>query len=221
MNLIWCPSIDVEMQNNMASVMHSFPNMHQTALEGGHRQLGAFNPQSDKLYILAHGHAQMPIFRCNHQSWTANQLVKLLRNDDLPTDWRDIELLVCHAGESVNSAQVGNKLLGVHKQAVTLKAFGFAAGSGPMNKLVTKYNTVAANGQAPSAFDSGDQLLPLAAQFTQALKDYKFTNFRVISYAAPVAQNFMVGRVTLDMRTKGGGWEEELAVHPDLIKIWQ
>lgn len=220
MNLIWCPSIDSEMRGQMDSVIRSFPQMHQTALEGGKGELGAFNPLTDKLYIIAHGHSQMPVFKCNKKHWTATELVQLLMADGLPATWRDIELLVCHAGESVNSVKVGDKLMGIQQQALDLKAKGVTAGSAPMNKLVTTFNAAAAKGQAPSAFTSQDQLLPLAAQFTQALKDNRYTNFRVISYGAPVAQNFSGGTVTLDMKTKGGAWGESLAQNPGLIKIW-
>jgi hypothetical protein len=206
----------------MASFIHAFPHTHPTALEGGKKQLGAFNPLTDKLYIIAHGHKQMPVFACNKQRWTASELVKLLNADGLPTTWREIELLVCHAGESVNSVKIGGKLMGIQQQAVSLKAQGVASGSRAMKQLEQKFNTTAAKGLAPSAFTSDDQLLPLVAQFVHTLKTHTppYTNFRVISYGAKVAQNFSSGTVSLDLRDRGGAWDEPLSKYPHLIKIW-
>jgi hypothetical protein len=220
MNLIWCPSIDSEMRGQMETVISTFPHMHKTPLEGGKKELGSFTPLTDKLYIIAHGHAQMPLFTCNKKHWNATELVDLLQTDGLPTTWRDIELLVCHAGESVNSVKVGSKLLALQQMGKDLKAQGVAPGSSQFTKLGKKFDAIAAKGPKPSAFTSDDQLLPLVAQFTQALKNKKYTNFRVISYAAPVAQNFSTGEVRLDLRKTGGEWGEPLSKYPHLKKVW-
>ncbi len=211
MNPLWCPSIDDEMRDQMKKVVRHFPTMDATLFEGGGGGLGAF-PTTSKLYIMAHGHSKMPVFSCNKKVWTASQLVALLKADGLSTKWRDIELLVCHAGESVNSQAVGGKLLGIRQQVDVVGKV--------TPKLQTAWDATAKKGQAPGAFTSADQLLPLAAQFAQALKSGGFSTFRVISYAAPVAQNFSGGKVTLDLRPSGGEWGEPLDAHRDLVKIW-
>lgn len=221
MNSIWCPSIDKEMHDQMDVFIKNFPETNEKFLEGGARQLGDLNPLTDKLYIIAHGHSQMPIFKCDNQLWTANELVELLSADGLPANWRDIELLVCNAGASVNSVKVGNKLLAIQQQAQKLKAQGVATGSEQMDRLAVKHKKAAVKGQeAPSAFTSHDQLLPLAAQFTQALKNHQYTHFRVISYAAPVAQYFHNGTVKLNLAANGGRWGEEATQYPTMMKIW-
>jgi len=52
MNIIWCPSIDDEMREQMGKFIKNFPNTHPTTLEGGKKQLGAFNPAMDRLRPL-------------------------------------------------------------------------------------------------------------------------------------------------------------------------
>lgn len=74
---------------------------------------------------------------------------------------------------------------------------------------------------APSSFTSDTQLLPLAAQFAEALKSTGYNNFRVTSDAAPVAQLFSLGKVSLNMKTKGGFFGESLEDHADSINIWR
>lgn len=220
MNLIWCPSIDNEMKGLMDAIIKYLPDMHKERLEGGRGQLEAFDPLRDKLYIIAHGHSQMPVFKCDGKSWNATQLVRLLKEDGLSSQWRDIELLVCHAGESVNSVEVGNNLLAVRQQ---LRDKGIKPGTGAFEKLKAKYDSIASKGVAPRAFLSADQLLPLAAQFTQALKIGGYTHFRVISYAAPVAQNVneLNREVTLDLSDRGGKFGEKIEGHRDLVKVWR
>ncbi len=218
-NLVWCPSIDEEMRGQMANIVKHFRDMHNTPLEGGKKQLRNFAPPNYKLYVLAHGHGEMPLFKCNNKTWTATQLVQLLQSDGLSTAWRDIELLVCHAGESVNSVAVGNQLLEVFSKSKKFEKVP-VFGAIKMSNGRKEYAKIAKNGKKPSLFTDSDQLLPLAAQFTHALKHAGYTNFRVISYAAPVAQNFTQG-VTLDMKSKGGNWGETLDQNTGLIKIWQ
>jgi hypothetical protein len=216
-NPIWCPSIDAEMRDTMTSAIISLPSMSPHPLEGGSGGLGNFNPLTDKLYIVAHGHSEMPVFSCNKNHFTPTRLVAMLEADGLPKNWRDIELLVCHAGESVNSIKVGNQLVAIATDYKAAKAAGKSTASAE-----AKYAATNKKSSAPSAFVDASQLLPLAAQFTQALKDAKFTNFRVISYAAPVCQYYGGGLIHLDTSAIGGGWGTPITspTCADLIKVW-
>jgi hypothetical protein len=215
-----------------------FPNAHKTHLEGGKKELDAFNPLTDKLYILAHGHRRMPVFSITDsegapRTWTATELVKLLYSDGLPTNWREIELLVCNAGLSVNTTEHSDQLLGLRENMLALKKQGVASNSPKMTPLKTQFLEVANKPQAHDEFKSAAQVLPLAAQFVQALKTHRhkgracpYTNFRVISYAAKVAQNFSEGKVTLDLRTESEIEQkiatEKWGVSPiGMIRIWQ
>ena len=215
-HLIWCPSIDSEMRGNMDSFMCAFPKPHKTALEGGQKQLGGFDPLTHKLYIVAHGHEQMPLFACNKQRWT-EPVGRLVGRRWSTPDWREIELLVCHAGQSVNTAKVGEKLLAIHQKSLTV-----AVDPAKVNSLRDQYNAIAPKGQRPSPFLSQDQLLPLAAQFVHSLKTHNppYTNFLVTSYAVAVCQHFSLGYVTLDLTGNGGPWGALPAQYPHLIKVW-
>ncbi len=219
-NLIWCPEPDYALGQSMAAFIDSFPNTHKKGLVGGKKQLGAFNPLTDKLYILVHGHEQMPVFSIMPKTWSANELVELLHSDGLPTTWREIELLVCYAGASVNTKKIGDELLGLRQNMLDLRKKGVPKEAPEIKQLLKKFGVVTAKGQAPSAFRFDTQAVPLAALFVQALKSHKYTNFRVTSYAAKVAQNLSEGKVTLDLRSWGGGWSEPLSQHADKIKIW-
>jgi hypothetical protein len=216
MNLIWCPNNNEKLLLQMQTFIRAFPETHPTPLHGGKKELGGFNPAACTLYILAHGHGQMPVFKCGDDRWTATQLVALLQSDLLPKDWRKIELLVCHAGESVNSRKIGNELLRLRARADIPIIGRFLK-----NSAQKKFEKTAKKGQKPSPFTSKNQLLPLAAQFAYALKVAGYTDFSVTSYGAPVAQRFSLGYVSLDMSTKDGGWTEKLEDHQDLIKIWR
>ena len=52
----------------------------------------------------------MPIFRTN-KTFSATELADLLVKDGLSLDQKEIELLVCHAGESVNTEKRSNYLM--------------------------------------------------------------------------------------------------------------
>lgn len=213
---IWGPMPDKEMQNLAATYIRNF-KLHDVFLENGACRLGDFTPQS-KIYILVHGHAQMPLFSNSNGKWSATQLARMLEADGLPKDQREIELLVCHAGESVNDKKTGAKLLNINSQAQAAKAQGKS-----IDKLVGLFSKVAGKGTGPSFFESDPEklLLPLAAELAQALKHLGYTNFRVISYKCPVAQYSEDGEVYLDLTKKGGRWGVKAKLHPTYRVVWQ
>jgi hypothetical protein len=189
---IWCPKIDDEMRkcgDNFISNLH----LSQTFFEGGKEIPDNFSPNA-KLYILAHGHERMPFFTCANSKWTAKEITEMLVKDGLSTEIRDIELLVCHAGNSVNSIEEADKLLAL---AASMKT----ASESEKVKLRTEYARINALNTAvpkPRHFEDTDpenhvdlekMLLPLAAQLSGALKEYGFSNFRMKSYKAPVSQD--------------------------------
>jgi hypothetical protein len=218
-NVIWCPSFDTEMTGLMKNFISSYPNMHPTAMEGGAGGLDAFE-STGTLFILAHGNEQIPVFMSNKRSFTAPKLAEMLELDGLAKDWREIELLVCHAGESVNSAKVGNQLLDLRGKSLQAQEQGDMKNA---NKFRQAFGNVAKKSQPPTPFTRKDQLLPLAALFTQALKERGYTNFRLTSYAAPVAQYFHSKDRYLRLpKSSGEGTEFVLAsTRPDLVKIWR
>jgi hypothetical protein len=230
MNLVWCPSMDeIEMKPQMQTMIMCFDNMHKEPLAGGRKQLGAFEPSSDfKLYIMVHGHAQMPMFTCNGKYWNATQLVALLKSDGLKTTWRDIELLVCHAGQSVNKVKIGTKLVTILRESQALHSwqanqeargitFGSEQTSKSIERVETKFKETAAKGKEPGAYTSKSQLLPMAGQFAQALKSAGYTHFRVISWAAAISMDFFQKKeIELDVP----GDSKLASDHKELRMVW-
>ncbi|MCA9557166.1 MAG: hypothetical protein H6704_13935 [Myxococcales bacterium] len=217
-NVIWCPSIDVEIRQQMDNAIRGLPNMHGSRMEGAGCDLSDFDPKGT-LYIIAHGHTRMPLATCNNRQWQARELVQMLIGAGLPRDWREIVLFICHAGESVNSKSNAQKLLDLRaKKPTDMHARGAQR---KLDSLAKSYQSTQAKGLQPAPFTSEKQLLPFAAEFTQALKTNGFTHFRVTSYAAPVAQSFGDGVIRLALQQRGGQWGEPASRHPHLIKIWR
>lgn len=217
MDHIWCPALDNEMRTAGGRYVDSM-NLYAEVLEGGRKQLEKFTPTS-KLYIVCHGHSRMPLFKTGGGTWTAQQLVDLLVADGLPKDQREIELLVCHAGESVNTVENADKLLKLHGKAQALKALGKSFAS-----LGEKFKKTQAKGMQPSSFEGKDaskMLLPMAAQLSSSLKNAGYTHFRVISYKAAVAQYCQDGKVYLDLSDKGGAWGVCIDKKPEYRVVWQ
>lgn len=214
---LWCPGMDEEMEYiglTYVDRMGLFPEI----LVGGSGGLDNFTASS-KLYILAHGHSRMPLFKTQSGSWTAKQLVDLLVSDGLPKDQRDIELLVCHAGESVNTIENAGELMKLRAKALAKKSAGK-----DLSSVMRKYDRVQQRGMKPGFFegeDASSMLLPMAAQLTAELKAAGFTNFRVISYKCPVAQYCPDGKVHLDLKDKGGSWGVSVEDRPEFRVIWQ
>lgn len=213
---LWAPMPDREMTDRAATYIKDL-GLHDNLLKSGACDLGAFSPKS-KLYILAHGHSQMPLFSNKNGKWNATQLAALLAADKLPLDQRDIELLVCHAGESVNNKTAGAKLLSIFdkfKKAQQDKQ--------DTSALQKQYETVHKGSSAPTLFESDPErlLVPLGAQLAQALKDLGYSHFRVICYKCPVRQMSHGGEIWLDLSSKGGSSESRAKDNPKYQVIWQ
>lgn len=213
---IWAPMPDSEIRKRAETYIADL-GLHDVVLQSGAHELSVFSPTS-KLYILAHGHSQMPLFTNKNGRWSATQVAKMLEGDGLPKDQRDIELLVCHAGQSVNDKQTGAKLLRINEEVAKAKAE-----SRGIDKLRTRFDKTAAKGTGPAFFESNPAtlLLPLAAELAQALKYQGFSNFRIISYKCPVAQFSAGGHVHLDLSSKGGKWGVRAKDNPSYRVVWQ
>ena len=217
-NVLWCLEMDKELSKRAQRFIEALPNMFPRALEARKGGLEAFHP-TVKLYILSHGHARMPLFTSASLSWTADQVAAQLKADGLSLEQRDIELLVCHAGESVNSREGAAKLMELRDQYRRAKETGK---EGKVKKLVAKYENLSAQQPQPTFFEHDPErlLLPLAAQLSAALKRRGFTHFRIISYKCPVAQYNPDGHVYLDLASKGGQWGVSADDHPEYRVIW-
>lgn len=205
---LWCPGVDSDMSHLARDYIRDF-QLFPSMLQGGKVQLGDFDPKS-KLYILCHGHKHTPLFKVGQDTWNSQKLAELLHSDGLPLDQREIELLVCHAGESVNTESHASKLMGVRRRWADSKEVG---NQRAVAKLARKYKREEARSRKPTFFKEDPErlLLPLAALFTQHLKKLGYTNFQVISYKCAVAQRTFEGKVYLDLSEKGGQWSERVS----------
>jgi hypothetical protein len=84
--------------------------LYQTAFVGGKGGLDKLNLNST-LYILCHGTPVAPVFDTDSGKFTAEKMAKMLQADGLRKNHRDIELLVCRAGQSVTSKAVADARL--------------------------------------------------------------------------------------------------------------
>jgi hypothetical protein len=213
---LWAPIPDNEMIKRGTTFIRDF-NLHDTLLKGGASDLSKFSATS-KLYILAHGHSKMPFFSNGNGKWDATQLASMLEGDGLPKHQRDIELLVCHAGESVNNKSAATKLVKICENAKKASDQNKSK-----DKFIKSFNKVSdESGTEPTFFETDPEnlLVPLAAQLTQALKSRKYTNIRIISYKCPVAQYSQGGEVYLDLTKKGGGWGVKAKDNPTYRVTW-
>lgn len=198
-NYIWCPGADAEMTKCAANMIKHL-GLVDTLFEGKGAGLEKFGTKA-KLYILAHGHVKLPLFTTKSGKWTASQLAELLVAAGVNPHIKEIEMLVCHAGESVNtiaSAADMSSLMLKNKSAIK---------SGDMAQqasILEQYNEKVALSRSPQHYERGSepeantpeaiaeqslQLLPLAAQLADALKNQGLSNFVLTSYKAPVSQD--------------------------------
>lgn len=212
---LWAPSPDDEIKSRANSYIRDL-KLYDRLLQSGTRELGNFSPDS-KLYILAHGHSEIPAFSNKNGKWTATQLANMLSGDGLPNNHREIELLVCHAGESVNNKKTGEKLLRTYQNYEAAKS-----GNRNVSKFKKLYNKINKKSTSPTFFEDDPEklLIPLAAQLVQSLKYIGYTNVRVISYKCPVAQYSAGGEVYLDLSKKGGRWGVKAKDHSQYRVVW-
>lgn len=160
---------------------------------GGQKTLGGVGA-NDTLYLLMHGHGSMPLFTQREcvvdgeagraHYWSAEEMAALLESDGLPKTHRDINMLVCHAGESVGDLAMAKELL-----AIQAKVPAVRKDKVEMAALNKKYKALAAQ-MAPSHYTNDGQTFPMGAQLFRALSLRGYNNLRIISYKAPVATYF-------------------------------
>ena len=184
--------------------------------DGDFTDLSKFSVNST-IYLLAHGHSEMSVFKINKRHFTPKQFVDLLIKDKIRFDHKNFIMLVCHAGQSVNTKKSGNALWEIQQSnneanAAILRLSGTDVDEMERLKSIKKENlrnwTAAfndASNRKPEMFESFSkddiekQLLPLAAELSSAMKISGFTNFALRSFKAPV-QNIVTNlKICLDL----------------------
>ncbi len=226
---IWCPGIDTEMQATGANMIKNL-KLDSTLHTAG-SDLSKFSAKA-RLYILAHGHAKMPLFSTTAGNWTADQVASMLLDCGLRSEIRHITMLVCHAGESVNTVENAKALLEIQSRFTAAKE---AKNQALMDQLTAAYSQASKSASAPRFYERADnsteaiaqqskQLLPMAAQLSAAMKKLGFAYFMLESYKAPVNQSsdpvtYFSGRATdagirLDLTDKRD-------TDPELKRLWE
>jgi hypothetical protein len=199
-SMLWCPSIDQNIKSIAAKALIKLPDIYPRLLEGGKKELDKFKP-TQKLYIVAHGDPRMPIFRTN-KTFSATELADLLVKDGLSLEQKEIELLVCHAGESVNSSERAGYLMRLRNKIDGLRSAGRTAEADTRSQRLQQEARSEPPPEFYDAANSKGRELPLGAQLVQALKGHNFTNLLVICYQSPISDTFTGGVVCLDLKNK-------------------
>jgi hypothetical protein len=197
--MLWCPSIDDDINGIAKQALKKLSDIYPQLLEGGKKQLGQFKP-TQKLYIIAHGDPRMPIFRTD-KTFSATELADLLVKDGLSLEQKEIELLVCHAGESVNTAKRSQSLMTMRNKIVETRKIDTDAASVLSKRLQAETQKE----NPPEFYDAQHSIgreLPLGAQLVQALKSHNFTNLLITCYQAPITSTFHNGVICLNLKGK-------------------
>lgn len=160
---------------------------------GGQNTLGQV-ADGDTLFIMVHGSSEMPLLTCRkcvvdnkvgqRRYWSAAQMAALLKSDGLPLTHRDLNMLVCHAGESVGDLSIVKQRLAIQERVPA------ARNNAVEMKRLTKLYADLAPLTATSHFTNYGQTFPMGAQLFRELFLLGYNNLRITSYKAPVAQYF-------------------------------
>ena len=215
---VWCPRFDVEMREVVGIMSNS--NMALRTVEYGTSGLKALTADA-KLYILCHGHAEMPVFTVGGPPkgyWTAQELAEMLVKDGLTTELREIEMMVCHAGQSVNSKLRAAMLIAVKDSHAANSRQGNVKTASFLTKV---FNFVSQKSKGHTAYDPNSlwQAAPLGAQLFGALRTRGFNNLQIIAYACPVAQYVQDRQVYLSIPGRDG--PQPADAHPTYRRIWR
>ncbi len=183
---VYCPGLDAEMQKGIDALLYWKWVDGASIHVGGGRSLGNLDVHK-KLYLLCHGHGAMPLFVTGAGSWTAAQLANLMVTDGLKLTHREIEMLVCHAGESITSIAASEQRMAVYHQFRKAKSNDDQKS---MAHLRSKFEKLLPKGPRPSVFSHASQVIPMCAQLVDELKKCGFTNVRITAYKAAVSQAF-------------------------------
>ncbi len=248
-NAVYLPWPDKELSEAAQSAIYSLPNIHPNILTGIHRlsdpeiPTGIYKPLKDldpnaKLYLIAHGHKDLPKFTiAGHDgtgsgSFTPDELAHWMENDGFNKEHRELELLVCHAAQSIGTKSIIEKRQKINKEWEKIKESGISEVEKERQKqrLNEEFKRLDTE---PSEFKYSEQLIPMAAQLIQALKNRGYSKIRMISYEGPVRQKFgeknpydlydYLLKEREDLRGKGQVWVEVDGVDKpgaDYKKVW-
>ena len=169
----------------------NLPGVTGPVINGNTVALGTVDSTA-KLYIICHGHEDMPLFTVGKEKWTAQQMADLLESSGLKKTHREIVMLVCHAGQTLGSEAVINQRVGL--QSTYDKVKHGTSKKDALKKAETLHEFAELQDQAsPTTFTDKDQVLPMVSQLIDALKAKKYDFIRMQAFLGPVNANLSNG----------------------------
>ena len=169
----------------------NLPGVVGPVINGNTVALGTVDSTA-KLYIICHGHQDMPMFTVGKERWTAKEMADLLESSGLKKTHREIVMLVCHAGQSLGDKSVINQRVAL--QSTYDKVKNASSGKDAIKKAETINKFAELKDQAaPTTFTSNEQVLPMICQLIDALKAKKYDFIRMQAFLGPVNANLSNG----------------------------
>jgi len=169
----------------------NLPGVTGPVINGNTVALGTVDPTA-KLYIICHGHQDMPRFTVGKEKWTAQEMADLLENSGLKKTHREIVMLVCHAGQTLGKQSVINQRLGIQSTYTKVKGSTGKIGKMREQRAINQFNELK-DQASPTDFTNKDQVLPMICQLIDALKAKKYNFIRMQAFLGPVKANLTYG----------------------------
>ena len=169
----------------------NLPGVVGPVINGNTVALGTVDATA-KLYIICHGHQDMPYFTVGKQRWTAKEMAELLEGSGLKKTHREIVMLICHAGQSLGNEAVINQRVAL--QSTYDKVKNATTGKDAIKKADTLHKFAELKDQAsPTNFTNKEQVLPMICQLIDALKAKKYDFIRMQAFLGPVKADLSNG----------------------------
>jgi hypothetical protein len=169
----------------------NMPGVVGPVINGNTVALGTVDPM-EKLYIICHGHQDMPVFTVAKERWTAQQMADLLESSGLKKTHREIVMLVCHAGQTLGDKSVINQRLALQETYDKVRNSTSGKDVAKKEKVINKFADLK-DQASPTTFTHKDQVLPMICQLIDALKAKKYEFIRMQAFLGPVSANLSNG----------------------------
>jgi len=169
----------------------NLPGVSGPVIHGKTLELGTVDANA-KLYIICHGHQDMPLFTVGTERWTAKQMADLLESSGLKKTHREIVMLVCHAGQTLGNAAVINQRVGLQSTYDKVKNATSGKNAAKKADAINKFAELK-DQASPTNFTNKDQVLPIVCQLIDALKAKKYEFIRMQAFLGAVNANLSNG----------------------------
>lgn len=169
----------------------NLPGVTGPIINGNTVALGTVDPMA-KLYIICHGHEEMPMFTVGSKRWSAKEMADLLESSGLKKSHREIVMLVCHAGQTLGDKSVISQRVGLQSTYDKVKNSTSKKGLTKKSQTINEFAKLK-DQASPTTFTSTNQVLPMVSQLIDALKVKKYDFIRMQAFLGPVNANLSNG----------------------------